>query len=510
MSAATPPPVHMLMEDGPPRPRLARALERDFVGRRYHMEQHPPSGAVAAPDLVWNGATEDERAILSTIDVLDDDDDDDDGSPTMRWNDPVAFVGRMIEHPVLAIAILERIAQQDAHDRAEFEATSRMLGFMPPAKRQKKKTVDDDDSDYSIMDEGGDDGHEESSCCEKNGPGSREELPERRSESPKRCSSSAPMTNDSESSGQLTVLSAQSDEHETQEHANHELVITGAVVQAQPKTPPVRLEAFIQAGGLMILSRFLLEASPSFNDKVLNVERKMEPLLVPLLNLLSKIPFDLKAIKESRINKGMKALKRDLDLAESSPLRVRQKLALGKLMDKWETMAKEAGKKKDHLPVKTAVVDPFAELNAQLDDRLNLLESGTNEGAPPDEVPSWLAKLQAEATTQVPAKPTPSRVSTGDLARKERENERAAHMRKDLEETQRKRREVLQKLRAMKSTEAEAPARRPATHSVKWADGHGRTSRMRIRNELERVVEFNKDDMARLVGDEAKHDPTLL
>jgi hypothetical protein len=299
------------------------------------------------------------------------------------------------------------------------------------------------------------------------------------------------------------------------------------------KEAPQRLTEFVRAGGLRLLSRWLVEATTPIPEqpkdppgtakqrqgKTTNtmIPAPSGPLLLPLLQFLAKLPFDKEAIMKSRINKEIRNLGKQIDsiVKETSDgddlnkvtdpvtggleVVVVQK-ALRDLMETWEAASKqrEAARKGKN---------PFAELESLLESRLDDLNKfgdddsdQMSEGDGQDEgKPEWLvkfrAKLHSQSATGEFSAPSKSKKSMESLARKERENERSAMMKEDLEKAQEERRKLLQKLRDVKQREKQQETSQRGNLAgrkrVQWADGFGPASKMRKREELEGVFEFH-------------------
>jgi hypothetical protein len=109
--------------------------------------------------------------------------------------------------------------------------------------------------------------------------------------------------------------------------------------------------------------------------------------------------------------------------------------------------------------------------------------------------PEWLAKVEEQQRAKEKKKAGKSAkvrtaASTADLARRERENERAALMREDLQRAQEQRRQLVIRLRELKqkSMQEERKARHSKSkRSIRWKDGEGSSSRAKKRDMLEEV-----------------------
>lgn len=290
---------------------------------------------------------------------------------------------------------------------------------------------------------------------------------------------------------------------------------------------PDRIEAFLAAGGLRILSRWLIDATtavsvprpkppPGNNGRVPRDKSAPEekysptgPLLLPLLEFLSNMAFDRQAVMQSKINKEIRKLSKEIDEIVQTALEQYSKVkldaltdpaaggmsvtkvqkALNKLKESWGLKAKKAN------PEAATAPDPFAALKVSLQERLETLlacESGL------EEKPEWLLKVEVVQKEKEKKRPLKKRPSTEQLARRERENERSAMMKEDLRKAAQERSELLRKLREMKQkTEVDdrATERKTGRRGVQWRDGLGPASKLRKRDLLEEVFVFVKDNL---------------
>lgn len=284
-----------------------------------------------------------------------------------------------------------------------------------------------------------------------------------------------------------------------------------------PKASPSRrLMLFLGTKGLQILSRWVAEASeavirdmPSNGKKEVRSQLMPSPtglLLLAMLEFLENIPFNKHTIVQSKINKVIKKLSKQVDsLVRQAQAEGRVRLekwthpdtgglpviavqsALNKIKSSWEKKAKENSKGND---VATVLEDPLGRLNVLLKDRLDVLKK-----ANPEEI-----EVEKEERKAPPA-PTSSNLpihfkntTAEDKARKERENERHHLMKKDLEEARREKLELLKKLRAMKKTSENVEYARPSSRrGIRWKDGLTASSKQKRRDALESVFIFDKD-----------------
>jgi hypothetical protein len=305
------------------------------------------------------------------------------------------------------------------------------------------------------------------------------------------------------------------------------------------KSSQNRIEAFLAAGGLLLLSRWLVEATAPVNipkpkpppgatgraqrSTFSPAEQKPAstgPLLLPLLAFLSNISFDRQLVTQSKINKEIRKLSKQIDeivqlgqdgqnngkvdaithpVAGGLPVLQVQK-ALNYLKESWGTQAKNAG------PDSSAPVDPFAALKDTLKERLDTIidcEAGRVEK------PAWLAKLEDSQKEKEKRRPK-SRSSTEQMAKKERANERSAMMKEDLRKAAQERSELLRKLREMeqkREVDSQMDLKRQAQErkGVTWKDGLGAGSMQRQRDLLEEVfvISEDKDELGRKVEKQA-------
>jgi hypothetical protein len=236
---------------------------------------------------------------------------------------------------------------------------------------------------------------------------------------------------------------------------------------------------FLAAGGLKILNQWLVDAitptpvkakeaanskPPSSKRQRTTQESASEvaasangPLLIPLLAILERIPFDKALVTETRVNKTIRRIKKEIsNLPKRSPdplaggYIVSDALkAIESLMDKWkESMSDET------LPI---AKDPLRTLHQTMQERLTALkafESGQ------DEKPEF---LEAFEETERLAK---ERKDLSKMTPEQRESKRA------LEEAQRKREEASKKMEELKKKRqtTSAPKKGPKK-KVHWRDG---------------------------------------
>jgi hypothetical protein len=293
------------------------------------------------------------------------------------------------------------------------------------------------------------------------------------------------------------------------------------------KSSQNRIEGFLAAGGLLLLSRWLVEAAAPVNvpkpkpapgtmgraqrSTFSPAEQKPAstgPLLLPLLAFLSNISFDRQLVTQSKINKEIRKLSKQIDeivqlgqdgqqkvkvdaithpVAGGLPV-VQVQKALNDLKESWGAQAKNAGSDR------STPIDPFAALKNTLKERLDTIldcEAGRAEK------PSWLAKLEDSQIEKEKRRPK-KRSSTEEMAKKERANERSAMMKEDLRKAAQERSELLRKLREIEQkrevdSQMDLKRQAQARKGVTWKDGLGAGSMQRQRNLLEEVFVISKD-----------------
>lgn len=311
-----------------------------------------------------------------------------------------------------------------------------------------------------------------------------------------------------------------------------------------------RVRKFLAAGGLSILSQWLIDAStpvhlpptPAYTPssktssaktrtttsktgKDQQPTTKASPtgfLLLELIRFLMKIPFDRQLVTSSKINKPIRNLSKQMDELiekhqkdEVTPSYLRTmtdprsgglpivavKEALDELKSMWAEQFKQTGSAST---TKEQELDPFAAVKQALGERLASLKV-YNNGAAGGDKPEWIAKVEA-AVQRAREKKAPKKAaaaaaakpSNEQLDRREREHEREFWMRRDLQEARNERLRLVKQYRELKQSRELEERRNQVTRSepkrrVRWKDGHGAASRMRNRETLEEVFVFTKE-----------------
>lgn len=307
---------------------------------------------------------------------------------------------------------------------------------------------------------------------------------------------------------------------------------------APPSNPPItgRVHTFLAAGGWKILRQWLLEAStpvtvvtnkpppPSVRPSYLlqqQVPPKTQPsptgpLLLLLLQFLASIPFDKQLITNSKINKQIRTLSKQMDgfvasaaagkdlttatheVAGGLPI-VQVKQSLDHLKHVWEEKAKASSSSSSGSSnakgSSSLAQHPLEKLRHALSEQLDAFnEYQQGKG----DKPEWWTKLEEQRKAKELKKQNKALASTADLARRERENERAAMMREDLQKAQEQRRLLVIKLRELKQksmNDVRQARQSKNKRAVRWKDGMGTSSREKNRELLEEVFAIpSKED----------------
>jgi len=280
---------------------------------------------------------------------------------------------------------------------------------------------------------------------------------------------------------------------------------------------PDRLTAFLAAGGLRILNQWLVEATtpvpvPAPKSPPTTSGRQQKtpplstpetkssptsPLLLPLLELLKNLPVNRQWVTQSKINKNIRKLYKIVQSVTPRAVNysthpvtgqvpaIDIQKSLDELKSNWEERSKNAPPNQ--------FADPFAGVKSSIQVRLKELknyESGETEK------PEWLAKGE-NAQKARPQKKLKIE-STKQLARRERENEKAAIMKDDLKKFAEERANLLKKLRELKRKQSEEAMEREQQSQnrrrVQWKDGLSAASKLRKRELLEEVFVINTND----------------
>lgn len=249
--------------------------------------------------------------------------------------------------------------------------------------------------------------------------------------------------------------------------------------QEEKRDPrPNCISRFLSAGGLKILNQWLSDAITPTPVKAKDLTKPAQskrqkteaprevttsvngPLLMPLLLILERIPFDKALVTETRVNKTIRRIKKQIStlpkrspdpLAGGSVVNDVLK-AIDSLMDTW----KESMNRDEDPP---AAKDPLRTLHQTMQERfvaLKAFESGQT-----DTKPEWLQAF--EETERL----TKERKDLNKLTPEQRQNKRA------LEEAQRKREEASKKVEELKKKREiiAATKNKGPKKKVRWRDG---------------------------------------
>jgi hypothetical protein len=228
------------------------------------------------------------------------------------------------------------------------------------------------------------------------------------------------------------------------------------------------------------------------------------PLLLPLLSVLTDMPFDKKLVTRVQINKQIRNLKKQLDEAIAARkakkgdeekwtdpvagglvvVEVRQMVEA--LMQRWEERNKTST---------LATVDPFVSLREKMRARLNVLkEYDAGEASKP----IWLEKFEEKERNAKEAEEL-SKMTTEQRAARERQQEREErlkHAQKQLNESKAKRELLLKKSREeLQKRKAQGVLERDGkrTRRVRWKDELENADNLRKRSQLEQVYVYSKE-----------------
>lgn len=294
-----------------------------------------------------------------------------------------------------------------------------------------------------------------------------------------------------------------------------------SAVLAPPPKKPDRLWQFLAAGGLKILDQWVEDASKpvptakappnvSSSKPATLKESPTGALLLPLLVLLRNLPFDKKLVTQSKINKQIRKLSKDIDsLVETKktknathpraggyPLTEVQE-ALNDLKTTWMAEQKKLQSSTESPP------DPFQAVQEALEQRLGEMKDFASGKI---SQPTWLAKAWVDPSRKEPPAKKKRTMSTEEMNRIDHERERSLRIKEDLQKAEQERREYQERLREIKNKHAAEQAQAAATanvagtttsrRKVRWRDGMSHVSSAKNRNELEQIFVFVKNTSA--------------
>jgi hypothetical protein len=480
-------PFHFLMSPPPSDSPLNKRriadprLEGDYLAKRHQVFQ-------SKDFTLWSGATKLERDLVQCCETPKDDNEEDlptEGGALDRQKE-IRFVGLLARecHTMasrsLALAILERTLEVYVKERGEDSSSNEEESQSSEEEIEGVASDDEQDDDYQ--------------------PGSS---------SRKRNASNSNTGDNNNNNNGHTTKKTKTDEDD----------------DSESDEDPDRFDNFLGAGGLKILNRWLIEASTSIttptpkpppgssssnNSRNNNARLPVpvpatRPLIFPILSILEHIPFDKKLVMDSKINKQVRKLSKQVDGILDARAKGKHqkedlenwtlsgngtdaldeiKEAIDGVKSTWEESAK---RQYERIP------DPFGSLKAKMRERLHTL---TDFEAGRIDKPDWIEEQEDKKEAQ---KKKPAANSVQIMAAKERRLEREDHE-KRLHAAQQEHRENLAKIREImrRRREETAPALRAKKGDVKavsWKDGFTTTDN-RNRTLLEEVFVFTEGSTA--------------
>ena len=473
-------PFHVLMlPDGETihsRRQVDESLSHDYLGKRYEAYKALKQGKEREDDPVWSGASTIEKWLIWCCEMPETCSVDQGDTYTLpgalRRDRVLKFVGYLalychdIISRALALSILERTLEADIPAMEAYDEAQKAAGAIKESepKREVAPTIP------------------ENSPTTRN----RKRMLESISQSP-------PPDDASPNNADMIV----------------------------PPRKPDRLEQFLAAGGLKILDQWVEDASkpvpipkppPGSSSRArksaeATKESPTGALLLPLLVLLRNLPFDKKLVTESKINRQIRKLSKDInELVETKKTKkmthpraggypvVEVQEALDDLKSTWNAQQKLTASNEP-------VEDPFKAVQEALQQRLSEVKNFQAGKAPQ---PSWLAKAWEEAPNPSSSPEKKKRhMSTEEMNRIDHQRERNLRIKEDLQKAEQERREYQKRLREIKSRHAAQQAASATVASsvgsrrkVRWRDGLSYASKSRKREDLEEVFVFMKNTSA--------------
>ena len=505
---------------------------------------------------LWCGATTIERALVDCCELPPTDEEAQEGEgsdvstssslPTggaltrgyeARFTALVAKHCQTYDLRVLALAILERTLEQDNEDLLESEREKELqsapsLGEEPSTSHEEdEKEAEDNDDDWNPDEEGA---TRRSKRIQKRGRGRPPKRPKTKQNEDTKSISTAKKSPHQKKSAETSIrLQSNIVENETQENGKYDQ-------KEEDKPYKPRMSVFFAAGGLKILKNWLMDAvtpvklpnlkpapgTPAAQKKTQQSKQYKPsiygPTLLPLLKLLKDIPFDKNLVVESKINKQIRRLSKQVDgLVDTFKKQHKGKdagellkayvdpgggagglvvvdvqEAVNQLKQTWEDHAKKLPTNAEEECIQ--IKDPFEDIKCKLRERFDLLKAVE---AGKEDTPRWLSdyataqKDKAKKRRKIPVKA--KKTSTQQLALEERESERMA-LKDKLKAAEEERKAHLERLKDLNSKRlAESRAqgapnslalkyKKKNGKSVKWKDGLS-SDRVRRREILEQV-----------------------
>lgn len=488
-------PFHVLMlpegETIDSRRKVDESLRHDYLGKRYEAYKALNQGKEREDDPVWSGSKTIEKWLiwcceLPEISAVDQADFTLPGS--LRRDRVLKFVGYLalychdIISRALAISILERTVEADLPAMQAFDAALQKQGAVTPGTNQSSRTSLTVNPDTR---------RDSASPTEGSSPTTRNRKRRLETKSPPTTSET-----DDNATTNLTTL---------------------------PKKPD-RLWQFLAAGGLKILDQWIEDASkpvttakaPPTGKATAPKESPTGALLLPLLVLLRNLPFDKKLVTQSKINRQIRKLSKEIDaLVETKKTKkathpraggypiVEIQEALNELKTTWNAQQKL-------VTVGESPPDPFQAVQEALDQRLSEMKEYHSGKI---SQPAWLAKAREEPSRKEPPAKKKRTMSTEEMNRIDHERERSLRIKEDLQKAEQERRKYQERLRQIKNKHAAEQKQAQTAASqygssrrkVRWRDGMSHVSASKERHKLEEVFVFDKVSSAAsgLVSDAA-------
>ena len=288
-----------------------------------------------------------------------------------------------------------------------------------------------------------------------------------------------------------------------------------ATTTLTPPRKPDRLWQFLAAGGLKVLDQWVEDASrevpgpkaPPGSRGKQNPTPQESPtgaLLLPILILLRDLPFDKQLVKQSKINRRIRTLSKDIDaLAEKTKSeKTTHPRAGGYAIKEVQTVLddlKTTWNEQQNVELKERPSDPFQTVQEALHRRLDELKDYQMGKI---SQPQWLTKAwEEEAPGRDVRAKKKRRMSTEEMNRIDHQRERSLRIKEDLQKAAQERKEYQLRLREIKLQHAAQQKQmvagapnmvRSSGRKVHWKDGVSHVSTGRDRAALEEVFVFYK------------------
>jgi hypothetical protein len=509
-------------------------LKTDFVAKRYRA-----SMSKEEENILWPGVSNLERALVSCCEPIENRGIE---SGVLHHDKVLQFLSIVAVHchalnaRALVLAVLERTLKADLEDQCYRlkELRANTLKFESPVKAQTMNVKQDS-----------------------------EDLPANKK--------TAPIKQEPVS---IKLEPVEPKQEVTLKASPEKQVITRASVELADQQESGRIRKFLVAGGISILTQWLIDAStPVIPKDTASIavrprtaigptlqESATGSLLIVLINFLAGAPFDKQLVTQSKINKHIRRLSKQVDqiinerkeIICSSQIKyltspvtgglplLDVRASLDALKSAWEERVKKNNNSisnsaiaiHDNITTPLVANDPMAAFKALLKDRVDVLKLHSVNDPPEesgvDSKPEWLVKVQTINRDKLEKKrPAKSPASSEELNRREREKESAAMYKDDLAKAQEARRQIREMLRNL-AGKTELDERRnmavsepKSTRRVHWKDGLSSSTKnselldevFAIPHRLAGVLDIEKEDSEDMDMDEEDlhdHDPSRL